>query len=134
MTAFNRPSVKSQAYLLNGVDITKELTRLVEMRSSVTLIASGAIAADKHLINVAHGTVAVLATIADFADHAGGLVVISNTSASGVVAHTVTLTAGTFDGTNNKITLDAPGESITVFVKADGNGFLIRNSTTLATV
>ena len=101
---------------------------------SILIIISAAIAADKHLINVAHATVAVVATIADFATHAGGLVVIRNTSASGTAAHTVTLTAGTFDGTNNKITLDAPGEAITVFVSPTGVGFILSNTTTLATV
>ena len=55
----------------------------------------------------------IAATLA--APTVGDDLVIVNTSASGTVAHTVTLPAGvTWDGTNNTATLDAPEEALHV--------------------
>jgi len=47
-------------------------------------------------------------------------------------AHTLTLTAGTFDGTNNVATLNAPGEALAVFVDGDGNGTILENTGAVA--
>lgn len=73
-----------------------------------TLTASGAITSN--IVGLAHGTVAIAATLA--APVAGMPLDIVNTSASGTAAHTVKLTAGTFDGTNNTATLNAPDEAL----------------------
>ena len=68
----------------------------------------------------------VAATLADASAHQG-LFVVKNTSASGTKAHTVTITTGTWDGTNKVITLDAPKECIAVFFDSAGNGTLLEN-------
>ena len=68
----------------------------------------------------------VVATLADASAHQG-LFVVKNTSASGTKAHTVTITTGTWDGTNKVITLNAPKECIAVFFDSAGNGTLLEN-------
>lgn len=89
--------------------------------------ATGAVTAGVSLVTLNHATVAADCTIADAANHPGFFAVV-NTSASGTAAHTLTLTAGTFDGTNNKATLNAPAESLLVFFGSDGNGTIIVNT------
>ena len=61
------------------------------------------------------------------ADYSGQLVTVKNTSASGTTAHTVTLTSGTWDGTNTIVTLNAANEFIAVFFDSAGNGTIIEN-------
>lgn len=77
------------------------------------LTASGAISIRSGLVTLAHATVIIAATKA--APTAGDELIIVNTSASGTVAHTVTLSGGaTWDGTNNTATFDAPEEALHV--------------------
>lgn len=81
-------------------------------RQSQALTATGAITVGRFgVVTLAHATVIIAATLA--APTVGDDLIIVNTSASGTVAHTVTLPAGvTFDGTNNTATLDAAEESL----------------------
>lgn len=95
------------------------------------LTASGACLPGVSVLELNHATVIAAATIADFAEHAG-IFVVKDTSASGTAAHTLTLTAGTFNGTNNVATLNAPGEQLTVFVDDLGNGTIVQNTGSVA--
>jgi hypothetical protein len=90
------------------------------------LTASGAVEAGKSSVELNHATVVVAATIASALDHPG-LFVVKNTSASGTAAHTLTLTAGTFNGTNNVATLNAPNECLVVWFDSAGNGTIVEN-------
>jgi hypothetical protein len=90
------------------------------------LTASGAVTAGVNSIELNHATVVIAATIADLANHPG-LLVIKDTSATGTAAHTVTATAGTFDGTNNVVTLNALNECIAIWVDSAGNGTILEN-------
>jgi hypothetical protein len=90
------------------------------------LTASGAVNPYTTSLNVAHASVAIAATVADAKKHRG-IFAITNTSASGTAAHTVTLTGGNFNGTNNRATLDAPGEALIVNIDENGNGQIIAN-------
>lgn len=90
------------------------------------LTASGAVLPGVQSVELNHATVIAAATIADFSDHTG-LFVVVDTSASGTAAHTLTLTAGTFDGTNNVATLNAPKECLVVWVDSAGNGTIVEN-------
>lgn len=96
-------------------------------RAPQALTASGAITVGKHgLVTLAHATVIIAATLA--APAAGYDLVITNTSASGTVAHTVTLPAGvTWDGTNNTATLDAAGEALHVVAVSATRWLIIDN-------
>lgn len=94
--------------------------------SSQELTASGAVTAGVQSVELNHATVVVAATIADAANHPG-LFVVKDTSASGTAAHTLTLTAGTFNGTNNIATLNAPNECLVVYFDSAGNGTIVEN-------
>jgi len=95
------------------------------------LTVSGAVTAGVNSIELNHATVAIAATIADLANHQG-LLVIKDTSATGTAAHTVTATVGTFDGTNNVVTLNTLNECIAVFVDSAGNGTIFNNTGSVA--
>ena len=88
--------------------------------------ASGAVTAGVNSIELNHATVAVEATIATLVAHEGVLH-IKNTSASGTAAHTVTATVGTFDGSNNVVTLNAPAECIVLYIDSNGAGTILEN-------
>lgn len=92
-----------------------------------TATAPAAIPATVRFIELNHASTAIEKTVADASVWAGQLVVIKNTSASGTAAHTVTLTAGTFDGSNNVATLNAPGECLMVVFDSGGNGIIVEN-------
>lgn len=90
------------------------------------LLATAAVTAGVEAIELNHISVVIAATIADLANHQG-LFAVKNTSASGTAAHTVTLSAGTWDGSNQVITLDAGNEAIIFYVDSVGNGSILAN-------
>lgn len=94
------------------------------------LTASGAVLADTKILELNHATVVIAATM-DAAQHQG-LFIIRDTSASGTAAHTVTLTNGTWDGTNDVATLNAPGEALIVFFDSAGKGQIVENTGAVA--
>jgi len=89
------------------------------------LTASGAITSGVASVELTHATVAIEATIADLSNHAGFLM-IKNTG-TGTEDHTVTAAIGTFDGTNDILTLDAANEAILLYIDSAGNGTIIEN-------
>lgn len=95
------------------------------------LTASGAVNPGARIVELNHATVVVAATIADFGAHSG-IFIVKDTSASGTAAHTLTLTGGTFDGTNTVATLNAPAEQLVVFVDGAGNGTIVQNTGSVA--
>ena len=98
--------------------------------SSQTLTASGAVTAGVKNLNLNHATVAIAATMV--ATEHPGLFTLTDTSASGTAAHTVTLTGGTWNGTATVATLNAPAEGLIVFFDALGNGTIVVNSGSVA--
>lgn len=114
--------------IMSGTTATAtEINNVADVSARVQeLTATGAVTAGVQSVELNHATVAVDATIADSTNHQG-LLVIKDTSASGTAAHTVTLTAGTFDGTNNKVTLNAPNECIAVYIDSAGDGTILEN-------
>jgi len=114
--------------ILDGVTATAaELNNAADVSARVQeLTATGAVTAGVQSVELNHATVVAAATIADAVNHQG-LFIVKNTSASGTAAHTLTLTAGTFDGTNNVATLDAPDEALVVYFDSAGNGTVVEN-------
>lgn len=91
--------------------------------ASQELTASAALNPDFPLTKLNHATVAVVTTLA--APTPGDLVIITDNSASGTAAHTVTLPSGvTWDGTNRVATFNAPGETL-VAIAISATRFLI---------
>lgn len=94
--------------------------------AAYTTTTPAAIPAGVNVIELNHATVAIEKTIGSLVDHQG-LMVIKNTSADGTAAHKITVTTGTWDGTNKVITLNAPKECLVVFIDSAGNGTIIVN-------
>lgn len=89
------------------------------------LTVSGTVTVGVCSIELNHITVIVAAVIA--VAPVNTLLIVKNTSASGIIAHTLTLTSGTFNGTNNIATLNAPNEALVVFFDSNGDGTVVEN-------
>lgn len=135
MSNYNKPVVRTQALFVDEVEVTAtslELNKAADISSNTAeYTASGAIPTTVQNIELNHATVAVETTIADFSAHQG-MVTIKDTSATGTAAHTVTLTAGTFNGTNNIATFNALNEFVAIWVDSAGNGTVLENVGTVA--
>lgn len=114
---------------LNGLTATAaEINKVADVSAhSATYTATGTtlIPAEVYNIELSHTNAAIVKTIDLTARR--GLVTVVDKSASGTAAHTVTATAGTWDGTNDVITLDAPKEAIFVWIDSAGNGTVVAN-------
>lgn len=115
----------------SGAEVSASFDELKNLDRSgggkiAALTASGAVTGAPELVTLSHPTVVIAATIAD-ASNLQGLFIVKNTSASGTAAHTLTLTSGTFDGTNSVATLNAPGEALVVYFDGSGNGTIVEN-------
>ena len=142
-SAWQNETVKVSTLNLGGTDVTAtaaelnindgltataaEINNAADVSARVQeLTASGAVTAGVQSVELNHATVVVAATIADAANHQG-LFVVKDTSASGTAAHTLTLTSGTFNGTNTIATLNAPNECLIVYFDSAGNGTIVEN-------
>jgi hypothetical protein len=116
--------VSAQAYFsaVGAAHATASINRIQ------TLTETDPVDPGVQILNLAHNSVVIAATLADTRAHAGKLFIIRNTSASGTAAHTVTITTGTFDGTNKVATLNAPGEQLVVQFDDAGNGVIVQNT------
>lgn len=124
-------AVTSSAAELNTVDgltaTAAELNNAADVSARVqTLTASGAITAGMQSVQLNHASVVIAATIASAVNHPG-LFMVKDISATGTAAHTLTLTAGTWNGTNNVATLNALNECLVVYFDSAGNGTIIEN-------
>jgi hypothetical protein len=106
-------------------------TVTTQLKTNQELTASGAVNPGVQSIELNHASVVIAATIASTDAHQG-LFVVKDTSASGTAAHTLTLTSGTFDGTNTVATLNAPDECLVVWFDSAGNGTIVENVGTVA--
>jgi hypothetical protein len=92
-----------------------------------TVTTPAAIPATVRVIELNHATDVIAKTIADLSVYAGKFVIVKDISATGTAAHTVTITTGTWNGTNKVVTLNANNECIVVFVDSAGNGTVVLN-------
>lgn len=111
--------------------VTADGAATLDISTTEELTESGAVTPGVSILELNHATVVIAATIADASAHAG-LFIIKDTSASGTAAHTVTLTSGTFDGTNTVATLNAPAEQLIVYFDDSGNGVIVQNTGSVA--
>lgn len=91
------------------------------------LTVSGAVTAGVQSVELNHTSVTIAATIADAANHQGLFIVKATTEPGGGGDHTLTLTAGTFDGTNNIATFADIKDALVVYFDSAGNGSIIEN-------
>ena len=110
------------------IDITAVATDVVTHSQKLfqELVDSGAVIPGVNSVEFNDISVIIAATIADSKAHQG-LFVVKDTSASGTAAHTLTLTVGTFDGTNSVATLNASNEALVVWFDSAGNGTIVEN-------
>ena len=73
------------------------------------------------------GAGAILVTGVKGSDWKGQFVTVIDMSSSGTDAHTVTITDGTWDGTNNTLTFNAAKEFICFYFNDSGVGTIIEN-------
>lgn len=113
---------------LGGVNATvAEINNVADVSGRVQeMTVSGAVAPGIMAIELNHATVVVAATIADLKNHQG-LLIVKNRSATGTAAHTVTVTTGTWNGTNKVLTLDLLNEAIAFWIDSAGNGTILEN-------
>jgi hypothetical protein len=114
--------------ILDGATVTAaELNNAADVSARVQeLTETGDVTAGVQSVELNHNSTIIEATIADATNHEG-IFIVKNTSASGTAAHTLTLTSGTFDGTNNVATLNAPDEALIVYFDSAGNGTIVEN-------
>lgn len=102
-----------------------ELNKAADVSSFVQeLTASGAVNSTTRVLELNHATVVIEATWTVIPNT---LFIVKDTSASGTAAHTLTLTSGTFDGTNTIATLNARDEALVVWFDSAGRGSVIVN-------
>ena len=87
--------------------------------------ASGAVTAGVQSVEI-NSVAAVALTIADAANHPG-LFIVKHTSSSDAQSHTLTLTSGTFDGTNSVALLNAANEALVTYFDSAGDGTIVEN-------
>jgi hypothetical protein len=102
-----------------------ELNRSSDVSSyTLELTATAAIASTVRVVELNHATVVIAAT---YTVVPNTIFIIKDTSATGTAAHTVTLTGGTFNGTNTVATLNARDEFLIVHFDSAGRGQVIAN-------
>jgi hypothetical protein len=109
-------------YNLNANDVQ----RISQDGTFQELLVSGAINPFVDTVELNHISVVIAATL-NLALVRNRTMVFKNTSASGTAAHTVTLTGGTFNGTNTIATLNARDEMLVVHFDSAGRGNIIVN-------
>ena len=104
-----------------------EINRAADVSARVQeLTATAAVTAGVQSLELNHASTIIAATIASTLNHPG-LFIVKDTSATGTAAHTVTITTGTWNGTNKIITLNALNEAIAVYFDSAGNGTILVN-------
>ena len=121
-------STAAELNILDGVTATTgELNNAADVSARVTeLTASGALTAGQQSLELNHDSVIIAATIADAVNHQG-LFIVKDTSGGGTAAHTLALTAGTFDGTNTLATFNLLDETLVIYFDSAGRGTVILN-------
>lgn len=90
----------------------------------IELTASGAIPAGVQVTELNHASVIIAAT---YTVEPNTIRIFKDTSATGTANHTVTLTGGTFNGTNSIATFNARDDFIEVHFDSAGRGSVIAN-------
>jgi len=86
---------------------------------------AGAVTAGVQSVEI-NSVAAAALTIAS-ADAHQGLFIVKHTSSSDGQNHTLTLTSGTYDGTNTVALLNAANEALVVYFDSSGNGTIVEN-------
>ncbi len=92
------------------------------------LTSSGAIGTMTQYVELDHTSVTIAATIANSNTHAGVFTAKATTEPGGGGDHTVTLSSGTWDGSNNVATFQDINDKLVVLFDDDGSGVVLSKS------
>lgn len=120
-------STAAELNILDGVTATAaELNNAADVSARVEEhTASGAVTAGVQSVEL-NSVAAIACTIAT-ADAHQGLFIVKHTSSSNGQSHTLTLTSGTYDGSNNVALLNAANEALVVYFDSNGDGTIVEN-------
>ena len=112
---------------LRVASVTSGVVVVVGLSQQIT--TSGAVLPGVNSVELYSPTVsgAIAATVASSIAHQDGIFCAKDTTSGGTASLTLTLTAGTFDGTNAVATFDAPHEAIAIKFDSVGDGTIIEN-------
>jgi hypothetical protein len=144
MWAYNKPVVRTQRFEINGVEVTATAAELNAMDGNTAtaaeinnasdvsartqeLTVSGAVTAGVQSVELNHTSAAIAATIATAVNHQGFFIAKATTEPAGAQDHTLTLTVGTFDGTNDIATFADINDALAVYFDSAGNGTILEN-------
>jgi hypothetical protein len=121
-------ATNAELSILSGVTATKDEINMAADRNirTQTLTVTGPITEFVQSIELDHTTVAIAATIAS-AYYRGLLVIKSITEPGAGQDHTVTIAAGTFNGTNKIATFADINDTLVVYFDSAGNGTILAN-------
>lgn len=120
-------STAAELNILDGVTATAaELNNAADVSARVEEhTGAGAVTAGIQSVEI-NSVAAAALTIAS-ADAHQGLFIVKHTSSSDGQNHTLTLTSGTYDGTNTVALLDAANEALVVYFDSNGDGTIVEN-------
>jgi hypothetical protein len=122
-TSFSGPVESVGGFTVGGVPVQGGQT-------AAQMTVSGPVTTGARVVELNHATVAIAATMPQ---GPAGFFAVVNTSASGTAAHTITLTTGSWNGTNRVLTTNAPAESCLIYFDTAGRGTVIYNGLTSGT-
>lgn len=146
MAEYNAPWVKTQALYLNNALVTSTAAELnvldgitatvgelnnaadVSARTEeLTDAGANAVTAGVQSVELNNTTATIAATIATAVNHQGLFHVKATTEPDTGQDHTLTLTVGTFDGTNDIATFADVNDTLIVYFDSAGNGTIVEN-------
>jgi hypothetical protein len=93
----------------------------------ITAAGAQAVTAGVQSVELNNNTTAIAATIANSVNHQGLFIVKATSEPAGGQDHTLTLTSGTWDGTNTIATLADINDALVVYFDSAGNGTIVEN-------
>lgn len=107
-----------------------EINKAADVSSyTLELTATAAVPATVRVLELNHASDVIAAT---YTVVPNTIFIVKDTSATGTAAHTLTITGGTFNGTNTVATLNARDEFLMVHFDSAGRGTVILNAGSVA--
>ena len=130
---FNKPWARIKQLFLNNVEVTAtalEINNACDVSANtqiLTVAGANTVTPGVKNLELDNDTTAITATIADAAAHPGFFHVKATSEPGGGEDHTVTLTSGTWNGTNNVATFADILDALVVYFDSEGNGSIVLN-------
>jgi hypothetical protein len=119
--------------ILDGTQVTatgSELNLAADVSArteELTTAGANTVTTGVQSVELNNDTTAITATIATSVNHQGLFIAKATSEPAVGEDHTLTLTAGTFDGTNNVATFADINDALVVYFDSAGNGTIVEN-------